>query len=61
VRVGLAATDRGLSDASITANTSVALAAATTYAERIARLGAQGVESRIKEGVGMNFRNCHDP
>jgi apolipoprotein N-acyltransferase len=43
-RVGLAATDRGLPEAAITTVTATAVAAATTYAERIARLGAQGAE-----------------
>jgi len=44
VRVGLAATDRGLPDAAVTTDTSTALATATAYANRIARLGAQGAE-----------------
>ena len=44
VRVGLAATDRGLPQAAITTETSIALAAARAYADRIARLAAQGAE-----------------
>lgn len=62
VRVGLAATDRGLPDASITADTSVALAAATTYAERIARLGAQGAEIVVlpEKMIGVTLESA-DP
>ncbi len=62
VRVGLAATDRGLPDASITADTSVALAAATTYAERIARLGAQGAEVVVlpEKMIGVTLESA-DP
>ena len=44
VRVGLAATDRGLPDASITTDPSMALAAAAAYADRVARLAVQGAQ-----------------
>ena len=44
VRVGLAATDRGLPEAAITTDASTALGAARAYAERIARLSAEGAE-----------------
>jgi apolipoprotein N-acyltransferase len=44
VRVGLAATDRGLPEAAITTDASTALAVAAAYADRIARLAAKGAE-----------------
>jgi apolipoprotein N-acyltransferase len=44
VRVGLAATDRGLPDASITTDRSMALTAAAAYADRVARLAVQGAQ-----------------
>ena len=44
VRVGLAATDRGLPEAAITTDTSTAVAVASAYADRIARLAAEGAE-----------------
>lgn len=44
VRVGLAATDRGLPDAAITTDTSIAVVTAEAYAARVAHLAAQGAE-----------------
>jgi apolipoprotein N-acyltransferase len=44
VRIGLAATDLGLPDAAMTTDTETALTAATAYADRIARLVAEGAE-----------------
>jgi apolipoprotein N-acyltransferase len=44
VRVGLAATDRGLPAATMTTDTSTGLATAEAYAARIARLAADGAE-----------------
>lgn len=44
VRVGLAATDRGLPGTAVTEDTSVAIAAANEYAGRIRRLAAEGAE-----------------
>jgi len=44
VRVGLAATDRGLPEAAITTDTTIALNTAKAYAARIARLAAEGAE-----------------
>ena len=44
MRAGLAATDRGLPDASITTDRSTALTAAAAYSDRVARLAAQGAQ-----------------
>jgi len=44
VRAGLAATDRGLPEASITTDPSMALTVAAAYADRVARLAAQGAQ-----------------
>jgi apolipoprotein N-acyltransferase len=44
VRVGLAATDRGLPQAAITTDTTIALGTAKAYAIRIAHLAAEGAE-----------------
>ena len=44
VRVGLAATDHGLPDASITTDPSMAVATARAYADRVAHLAGQGAE-----------------
>lgn len=44
VRVGLAATDQGIDAAFETANPAVALAVARTYANRVARLAAEGAQ-----------------
>jgi apolipoprotein N-acyltransferase len=43
-RVGLAATDQGPPGAAVTEDTSIALAGARLYAERVVRLAAQGAE-----------------
>jgi apolipoprotein N-acyltransferase len=59
VRVGLAATDRGLPAAAITTDTSTALAVATAYADRIARLAGQGAEVVVlpEKLVGVTPQN----
>ena len=44
VRAGLAATDRGLPDASITTDPAMALSVAAAYADRVAHLAARGAQ-----------------